>query len=645
MPQTVWPSEFDVDESLKIDAVGLSAADTIQAPTRVDWMSAAEGRTPVARPQLGDYRKTSQLLAPAEQGRASAGSYELFPAHPLPRDVIGVGFDGLAEQLAGQDRVRIDGYVGIFWEHFREGLQTALAGLGVDATWIDVSRGLKSRREVDKLVDPCLGGDDPVFGFRFQGRLADFFDSDRLAEFQADTSSGLTILYGCGAGLVDWQGALVYVDLPKNEVQYRSRAGKAQDLGGGEPTSAKSQYKRFYYVDWPALNRHKAEIVDRVDWFVDGQRPDALTFIAGAELRNALDRLSSSVFRVRPWFESGPWGGDWIKQHLSGLPQDVPNYAWSYELITPENGLLLGDGRHLVEISFDWLMYRNHRAVLGESADRFGFDFPIRFNFLDTFNGGNLSVQCHPRTEYIREQFGEPFTQDEAYYIVDCQPGAEVYLGFVADVDAETFRKALERSCRESTEVDVKRFVSTHPTRRHSFFLIPGGTVHCSGANNLVLEISATTYLYTFKMYDWLRMDLDGLPRPLHIERAFDNLCFDRQGDRVVAEHVSRPRVVASGEDWRLVHLPTHDEHFYDVHRYEFDTEVEGATDGSPHVMMLVEGACVTVETANGASQPFHFAETFVVPAAAGSYRLINRGQARAMVVKAFLKSQHRERR
>ena len=61
----------------------------------------------------------------------------------------------------------------------------------------------------------------------------------------------------------------------------------------------------------------------------------------------------------------GPWGGQWLKQHLAQLPQDEPNYAWSFELISPENGLAFGDGQHICEVSFDWLMYRNHRAVLG----------------------------------------------------------------------------------------------------------------------------------------------------------------------------------------------------------------------------------------------------------------------------------------
>src|ERR1035437_1259328 len=161
-----------------------------------------------------------------------------------------------------------------------------------------------------------------------------------------------------------------------------------------------------------------------------------------------------------------------MKKHIPQLPQDVPNYAWSFELICPENGIVLESDALALEIPFDTLLFHDSFAVLGESAARFGPEFPIRFDLLDTFQGGNLSIQVHPRPEYIRRNFGERFTQDETYYILDCEPGTGVYLGFQDDIDPISFRTALELSASTAEPIEIERFVQKHPANKHDLFLI-----------------------------------------------------------------------------------------------------------------------------------------------------------------------------
>src|SRR5690606_31820255 len=207
-------------------------------------------------------------------------------------------------------------------------------------------------------------------------------------------------------------------------------------------------------------------------------------------------------------------------------------------------------------------------------VEEFGTYFPIRFDFLDTFDGGNLSIQCHPSLSYIQENFGEKYTQDETYYILDSAPDALVYLGFKEDIDPAEFRRVLEESVEDDKEIDVENYVQTFIPDKHDFYLIPNRTVHSCGTNNMVLEISATPYIFTFKMYDWLQKDGSGKPRPINIEHAFHNLDFDRKGARIQKEFISQPSVVSAGVDWRLVHLPTHADHYYDVHRLTFETSI-----------------------------------------------------------------------
>ncbi len=584
------------------------------------------------------WRKTSQQLAPARNDISPNENYALYPDFPLGGHKIKTGYASLAQELAKHRQIVIDGYGGVFWENLRRLLDEELNGSGLTIAWHDVSSALRPPAEIEALVAPFIGGDDPLFGTRFTGNLDDFFDESRLAQIKPDPRADINILYGCGAALAGWQGLLCYVDVPKNEIQFRSRAGSISNLGVPQTHNPKLMYKRFYFIDWVALNKHKASVLPKIEIIIDGQRPIEPGWMSGDDLREALHQMAHNYFRARPWFEPGPWGGQWIKKHIPDLSQDVPNYAWSFELISPENGLAFESDGNLLEVSFDFLMFQEFQAVTGRCAECFGFEFPIRYDFLDTFAGGNLSIQVHPGPDYIKRNFGETFTQDEAYYILDAVPGAQVYLGFKEDIDPARFRNELERSFREQTPLAVERFVEHVPSHKHDLFLIPNGTVHGSGKDNLVLEISATPYIFTFKMYDWMRPDLDGKPRTLNIERAFDNLNFERKGARVNAELVSTPETIAQGNDWKVVHLPTHPEHFYDVHRLEFDTEIEVDTDESCHVLMVVEGEAVRLITAQGLEHDFHYAETFIIPAAARTYKLINLGNTPVKVVKAFIK-------
>lgn len=583
-------------------------------------------------------RKTSQPLLPVKKPGLQQGEYDICPTHPAGDQKIFTGYRSLASELSKEPVVIIDGYAGVFFDEFRERLDREFRSLGILATWCDAAQAMKPEAEIERLVAPFLGGDDPLFGTKANLTLSDFFDPRLLRTLHPlAPAAGLTILYGPGASLAGWQGKLVYIDLPKNEIQYRARAGAGTNLGARHPEAPKAMYKRSYFVDWPVLNRHKHDLVSTIDVIVDGQRPEPV-WTHGDTFREALSSMSRNLFRARPWFEPGAWGGSWIRDHIRGVNPDVPNYAWSFELITPENGLILESSGKMLEVSFDWLMYFDAKAVLGDCHHRFGTEFPIRFDFLDTVNGGNLSVQVHPRDTYIREQFGEHFTQQESYYILDATPGAVVNLGFREGIDPPAFKAELERSASEHSPVHIPQYIQSHPSHRHDLFLIPDGTVHGSGAGNLVLEISTTPYIFTFKLYDWLRMDLDGNPRDLNIQRGMDNLVFERKGDKVSKEFISRPVLLEEGNGWKKYHLPTHPEHLYDVVRYHISTEVVIPTENKCLVMNLVEGTSIMVITENGREQRFNYAETFVIPAAAQSFRVINEGDREVRVVAAFIK-------
>ena len=145
--------------------------------------------------------------------------------------------------------------------------------------------------------------------------------------------------------------------------------------------------------------------------------------IAGDDFRRGLALAVKRPFRVVPFFDPGPWGGQWMKE-VCGLPAEAPNYAWCFDCVPEENSLRLGFGATRVEVPALDLVFRHPGELLGEAVHaRFGDEFPIRFDFLDTMGGGNLSLQVHPLTEYIQDRFGMHYTQDESYYLLDAGGG------------------------------------------------------------------------------------------------------------------------------------------------------------------------------------------------------------------------------
>ena len=582
-------------------------------------------------------RNTKQEIMPATVRAMDKGGYDIYPSHPLDEGAIYDGYETLAQWIVEQKTVVIDGYVGNFWNRIVTDLTVELEKIGAKVNWHLMDGFLRPEAAIEQLVRPFLGTEDSVWGTKTTLQLADFYQMDALATLKPDSDFPVNILIGTGAALGGWETPVVYIDLPKNELQHRMNAGAITNLGKSSPDKPAAMYKRFYFVDWVVCNQHKESMLHRADVLADGQGVDWITWAYAPDIRNGLKILAQSVFRPRPWFTPGSWGGQWLAAHIPQLSQEEPNYAWSFELIAPENGLVFERNGVRLEVSFDCLMMLAGARVLGKHHARFGNEFPIRFDFLDTFDGGNLSIQCHPSLGYIQKHFGEVLTQDETYYMLDCAPDAKVYLGFQEDIDPAAFRQALEHSLAKDTEVAIDDYVQSFPAKKHDLYLIPNGTVHSSGKNNLVLEISATPYIFTFKMYDWLSKDLKGDPRPINIEHAFNNLRFDRKGQGVADEFISKPYVFERGADWKTIHLPTHAAHFYDVHRIEFENEVTVQTHQACHVMMLVEGTEIRVRVGNKETV-FQYAETFVIPAAVSQYTLVNTSGATAKVVKAFVK-------
>ncbi|MEX0904258.1 MAG: ROK family protein [Balneolaceae bacterium] len=588
--------------------------------------------------EQNEHRKSVSPVLPVQKDKKEPEGYDIYPAFPLGEGKIKTGYKSLTDFLLSQDhnQIIIDGNIGTMWDEVLAQLELEVTASEAIVNWYCIDAATKPEEEINILLEDYLGGDDPLFGFQFPGSLEDFFDGELLKRI-TPIQETISILYGTGAALAGWSGPIIYIDQPKNEIQFRSRAGSITNIGSPEAEDSKKMYKRFYFVDWPVCNKHKQELLPKLTAVADGQRPGTITWMKAGELRNGLEEMVGSPFRVRPWFEPGVWGGHWMKENFDGLNSDAENYAWSFEIIAPENGVIFESDGVMLEIGFEFLLYYNNKAVLGKHAEEYGYYFPLRFDYLDTMDGENLSLQCHPALENIRKNFGELITQDETYYILDAKPDAKVYLGFQETINPGEFKEEFRESEKSGNEADVEKYVQTFASKKHELFLIPAGTVHCSGKNNMVLEISSTPYIFTFKIYDWQRLDLDGKPRTLNIGRAFENLDFGRKGKLVEKDFVSKPEIQKEGESWKIINLPTHKEHLYSIHRLEIEKSIRVDTENKFHVLNLVEGESVNI-ISNNKKNKLHYAETIVIPASTGEYMIENCTNGHAKVVKAFMK-------
>ncbi|MFE5038043.1 class I mannose-6-phosphate isomerase [Streptomyces sp. NPDC056683] len=560
--------------------------------------------------------------------------YDAEPCHSITGEVR-TGYRDALAGLAPGLVLAVDGPPAVDWETVAAGIRDALAARGVAAKRIDMREHFAPWPDILARTASAVLADDPDFAPLSRAGLADFFTG--LPESGADDA--VTVVLGPGAALVPYD-RLWYADLPKRYAEAAITGGSGRNLGQPAGTGAGTT-RRLFYIDWPVLDRHRHALLPGVDLWLDVQDPQAPAWLDGTGLRAALAGLARRPFRTRPTFNTTSWGGHWAQEQL-GVNRAAANTALGYELIAPESGILVGrpDGPR-VEVPLQALVALHPEEVLGEPVHAmFGTSFPIRFDYLDTVGGGNLSVHCHPQSDYMRRVFGWPYTQHETYYMMLGGAGGRVFLGLREGADLAAFRRAADRAVHEGVPFDIERYVQTFPADRHQLFLIPGGTPHGSGAGNVVLEISATPYLYSLRFYDWLRRDGAGRQRPVHVGHAFENLDPGRSGEAVARDLVQEPRTLRAGEGWREDVIGRLPEMFFEVRRVELapGAVVDDDTDHRFHVVNVVAGDGLLLETDGGRGYELAYAETLTVPAATGAYRVRALGSGPVRYVKALVR-------
>ena len=560
--------------------------------------------------------------------------------------------------------VALDGYTTANWTVFVNLIarECSLLGLGFEA--IDANAAtLKSGKEIDAIIDPLLIWDtkiDPtlLYGKVYKGGYQGLMDEARTEAFKkavpASRQAGkISVVYGYGSlipELRELYDVKVFFDLTPMKSMLRIRRGEYSNLGKERPGIINRTIRRCYYCDFECAVRNRHELWENnvPDWYVLDNDPQNLQLMPFGTFSDICAQLVKYPFRAKPCYLEGVWGGSYMKK-LRNLPDEMRNAAWVFDFIPMEVSVVVEAGDEKLDINYCSFVHKEGVNLMGEDCvKKFEGYFPIRFNWDDSYHStGNMSIQCHSGGEYNVKNYNEFGRQDESYYVVVTGHNAKTFIGFRDDADIPQFFRDIEAADTEHKPCDYMKYVSYEESKPGLQVMLPAGTIHSSGRNQVILEIGSLTIgSYTYKMYDYLRLDFDGKQRPIHTRLGEENVRQDRRysviHDPESPEYiVQKPRLSASGEGWEEYILGENPQVYFSLRRLEFEKKCEQDTGGKLfHVLTLVDGDAVRVRSVRHPERYFdlQFMDIVCVPADMGRYVIENLGREPVMVHKTCLR-------
>jgi mannose-6-phosphate isomerase len=217
------------------------------------------------------------------------------------------------------------------------------------------------------------------------------------------------------------------------------------------------------------------------------------------------------LLRFQPLYQERVWGGRALESALGRvLPAGAP-IGESWEIVDRVEAQSVVASGTLAGQSLRSVLAKNAVAVMGPAwpAEK---PFPILVKWLDCRE--RLSLQVHPPAAVAAELKGEPKTEN--WYIAHTAPGAELIVGLKRGVTRASFEKAI-------VDNTVEQCVHHFNVAAGDSILVHSGQVHAIDAGNLILEIQQNSDT-TYRVYDWGRVGLDGLPRQLHVAQSLRSI-------------------------------------------------------------------------------------------------------------------------
>ena len=503
---------------------------------------------------------------------------------------------------------------------------------------------LKSYLPEDRIMDPVL-----LYGKLFTDGLKKLMDEDKLLNLidSLKNTSEKIIVYGHGSLIKEIRELAdikIYMDVSPKEAAIRAKKGLYINIGDKKARPFKELMRRNYYVDFENETLLRKELVQQnaLDYYIFADKDDSLVFSPFSTMNVLFDELVKRPFRCKPVYLEGVWGGYYMMR-MRNLPKQMKNCAWIFDMIPSEVSVVIEANNTQIEVPYYTFVHARGVKLMGQDCvNYFHGYFPIRFNYDDTWHAnGNMSIQCHPYHDYVRKENNELGRQDESYYIVEAAEGAKTFLGFNEDINPDDFMKEVFESEKTGNPIDYLKYVNAVTSTPGTQVLIPAGTIHSSGRNQLVLEIGSLTIgSYTYKLYDYMRKDLDGNPRPIHSRHGDNVLQKYRKTNWVNSHLVKRAKGFDDNDSILTQTVGESPLLYFKLMTTQFLDKYEDNTKNSFHVLTVTNGEKVRISSKTNPEYNFvaNYLDIIVVPQNIGEYVIENLGNQPVTIHKTLLR-------
>jgi len=403
-------------------------------------------------------------------------------------------------------------------------------------------------------------------------------------------------------------------------------------------------WKELYYCDYYLLIRQKFNLFKKADYYVQAVDTAQLNLMPMESFREIIQTLLQYPIKEVEIYQPGPWGGYRFKDFWD--VEGLSCTAWN-ELAGIELGVMIDVGNNIIiNMPFSNLTYYG-KTLVGDHIDReYPGLFPLSvwcddgyFDEPVTQERSSMPIHNHPGTDYVKKHFNEPLGRYETYYIMEAYEGANTLMGFKEQCDLEEW----ERKCREADNKvyfeDWKDYICKWDSKVGDLYLIPPGTDHGHGGNQMVLEMdtcpsvagteySFFSYGYASPTWDDEAQSMTGKPMKMNPDHVFPNSKWRRE-NYVKEHHRANRSVVKWTKEYYLERYSSLPEMPFEIERLVFYKKAEYNTYGKfAHAVTLTSGSSAIIRSKSNPElqTQINRYQACIVPASFGEYEVVGNG-------------------